>query len=162
MKHTKHALAVLLALVLALTLALPAFAADDPNPAMPVITVQPQSVRVKADRDFTLSMKAHIPNGDEISYRWWWDDGYSLHLLGGTEKITLNRNPDTCYIYVEVFNAVHPEYSVTSETVCVEVYRPRFEENLINSLFVVMLFAPLIGYPYGVLVNVLLFVLRLF
>jgi hypothetical protein len=164
-KLSKRLTALLLALALALTFALPALAegeSEEPNPAMPVITVQPQTVRVKANRDFTLSVKAHIPNGDEIGY-WWWDDTYSRSPIGSTEKIKLNRNPFTYSIYVEVYNAAHPEYSVTSEIACVEVYRPAIEDSLINFEFLLMLFAPLLGYPIAFLINYLILpLLRIF
>ena len=65
-------LTLALALALALPLALPAFADGEPNPAMPVITVQPnpKDIRVKFGESFTLSAEAVIPNGDEVRYEW--------------------------------------------------------------------------------------------
>ena len=128
MKHAKKLLALLLTLALALTLALPAFAEDEPpeepNPAMPVITVQPQSVRVRVNETFTLSVEAYIPNGDEIGYRW---SGYGLgYTPKDTKELTYTFGSwyQGTYEYtVEVFNLNNPELIITSEIAVVEAYQ---------------------------------------
>jgi len=70
MKHTKRLLALLLALIMAFSLALPVLADDAPNPAMPVITKQPQSVDASS-KQFVLTIEAEILNGDPIGYQWY-------------------------------------------------------------------------------------------
>ena len=119
MKHTKKLLALLLALALGFTLALPAFAEDEPNPAMPVITVQPVGGRVKAGQEFKFSVEAHIPNGDEIGFRWYGSPRNPL-VDAQTASIKLTF-PGTYTYYVEAYNINNPEYAVTSQTVTVEV-----------------------------------------
>ena len=95
----KKILALLLTLALCLTLALPAFALEEgePDPAMPVITAQPEDIPlplrellktngltlliaivkqeedVKLDFAFELSIAATIPNGDPVGYQWYMD-----------------------------------------------------------------------------------------
>ena len=83
----KRLLALLLALVLAFGLAMPAIAQESltehssanadttegsatKNPAMPVITVQPQ-VLMYNDTSFEIRFEAHIPNGDPMGIRWY-------------------------------------------------------------------------------------------
>ena len=62
MKRMKRLLALLLALALALILALPAFA--EPDPAMPVITVQPQNATIIEVlfyvKETTIRVNAHV------------------------------------------------------------------------------------------------------
>lgn len=77
MSLTKKLFALLLALALALGLALPTFAGGEPDPAMPVITKQPEDVKLNVnlfgDAEFTLRIEAYIPNGDPVGYQWWYD-----------------------------------------------------------------------------------------
>ena len=77
MKLFKRLLAVLLIFLLAFPVALAAFAedepAEEPNPAMPVITVQPVGGTVKKGEKFTLSVQAHCPNGDKINWLYFHD-----------------------------------------------------------------------------------------
>ena len=115
----KRILSILLVLALAFTLALPAFA-EDPDPAMPVITVQPEGVRVHPNRTFVLSVEAYIPNGDPIRYLWYRDDGTAF--ASAAEVRRSESTLGTYNYYVVVINNANPEYSVTSETVQVEVY----------------------------------------
>jgi len=126
-KYTKRLLAALLTFALAFSVALPAFAEDDPseepNPAMPVITAQPQSHRFRFDdrpRELNLSVEAHIPGGDEIGYQWYRGDV----LISGEKTIYVNlpEGEGSDYYHVVVYNVNHPEYRVTSETARVEVY----------------------------------------
>ena len=114
---------------LAFTLALPAFA-EDPDPAMPVITKQPQGGRIKPNKTLTLSVQASIPNGDEIGYQWWCvhPDGKISRIDTTAETTHHNAIRGTYSYYVEVYNRANPENKVTSETVQVEVLEPtRFE-----------------------------------
>jgi len=70
----KKLLALLLALALGLGLALPAFAEEEPPPAVNwddfYITAQPKSQRIAYKADFTLNVGVNIPEGVEVSYRW--------------------------------------------------------------------------------------------
>jgi len=120
MKLTKRILASLLALALALTLALPAFAENEPNPAIPVITVQPEGGRVRTGQSITLSVEAHIPNGDEIGFRWY--DSQRNRLVDAQHASLDFTFPGTYTYYVEAYNVSNPEYAVTSQTVTVEAY----------------------------------------
>ena len=155
MKLSKRLLALLLGLALALSLALPALAEDDtpeePNPAMPVITEQPVGGRVRIGQSITLRVQAHIPNGDEIEYRWYlysWDA-----ITQSSNEFTIVGNfPDSYDYHVEVINRTNPEYSVTSEAVRVEVYLSPFDQlkmkliELCDKVIGILLFpiAPLI------------------
>lgn len=130
MKPSTRLLALLLSLVLAFSLALPAFAEDDlpeePNPAMPVITVQPQGdIRVRAGQKFTLKVEAYIPNGDDIGYAWRRirTSGQSDYCESAAEIThTWGGSSGILYYTVEVFNLANPECRVVSETAQVEVY----------------------------------------
>ena len=133
MKHTKRLLALFLALfTLAFSLALPASAQESitqhsqatQNPAMPVITVQPQNVRVSLGQVIFLTVEAHIPNGDPIGFRW-------FRIFGNTAfamEETTAQVPifivyvGTGYFFVEVYNRSNPAYTVRSNTITVEAY----------------------------------------
>lgn len=126
-KYTKRLLAALLSLALAFSPALPAFAQDEepegPDPAMPVITVQPQSYRFRFDdrpRELQLSVEAHIPGGGEIGYQWYRGDV----LISGEKTIRVNppESERSDYYHVVVYNVNNPEYRAVSETARVEVY----------------------------------------
>ena len=129
MKLSKRLLALLLAFMLALGLCAAAVAQEEPeepNPAMPVITVQPRGGRVKLGRSLNLRVQAHIPNGDEIGYRWFRDE---RQLGTGKASITGTANQFSAGDYrVEVCNRANPELCVTSETVRVEVYQTVFQK----------------------------------
>ena len=118
MKQCKRLLALLLTLSLAFTLALPAFA-EDPDPAMPVITVQPQSGQISLGGTYKHSVEASIPNGDEVGYRWYRNGEVIAHT--SSEWLSTN-NRTTAEYYVVVYNVAQPELSVTSETARVEVH----------------------------------------
>jgi len=137
MKLPKRILALLLAFMLALGLGASVIAEDEPpgepNPAMPVITAQPRGGRVKLGRSLNLRVKAHIPNGDEIGYRWFRDERQL-----GTDKasITGTANQFSAGDYrVEIYNRANPEYCVTSETVHVEVYQTFFQKVRLDVFF---------------------------
>jgi len=92
----------------------------DPDPAlMPVITVQPQSARIKKDETYSMNVQAHIPGGDPVGYIWYRDNIRILPRGQSIENFTAKAN---CEIYVEVYNLNHPEYRVRSETAHVELY----------------------------------------
>ena len=118
MKLSKRLLALLLSTVLAFGLALPAMAEDDPPtepaPAMPVITVQPQTIHVKRGEQKTLSVEAHIPNGDPLGYLWYIDDEKSAVRQSSLEFVGKKESRTA---YVEVYNLNNAEYRVKSETV---------------------------------------------
>jgi len=122
----KKLLALLLTLALAFTLALPAFA-EDPDPAMPVITRQPKGLRVRNGESFTLSVEATIPNGDEIGYQWYIVSsslGRDIAKEDTAElTATIYGGQDYPY-YVEVYNRSNPELRVKSNTVHVIGYFP--------------------------------------
>ena len=154
MKPTKTVLALLLSLALAFTLVLPAFAETDPpedfDPdMMPVITVQPQSIRIRVHEAYTLSVDAYIPNGDEIGYRWRGSgitEPRPSYAPEWTKEFTKSYGQIDAGIYeytVEVYNLNNPEYSVTSEVVQVEAYatfRDRVESYFARLLFAFSLF----------------------
>jgi len=125
------------ALILAMTLsfALPAFAEDnEPNPAVPVITVQPQGSSQKDSRaTFSLSVGAHIPNGDAIGYAWYRDGALIPENETSAAAIRLTT-PGTASIYVVVYNLEHPERSVTSETVQIELRALSFWDKVRTTL----------------------------
>jgi len=141
MKHTKRLIALLLGIVLTFSLALPAFAEGDPpeepDPAMPVITVQPKNVNVSYREKFTLSVRAYISNGDRIGYLWRTADGETIEDTSYpefTRYSDVNWTGDYC---VEVYNRDHPEYRVTSETVHVEVHKAlhfRIRDNMLEGI----------------------------
>jgi len=137
MKHAKKLLALLLTIALALSLALPAFAEEEPNPAMPVITVQPQGGSQKAFRaSFTVSVQAHIPNDDNIGYEWY-RNGVLTRQTGASMNDGLS-SPGTLEIYVVVYNRDNPEYRVTSQTVQCVLEELSFLEKVhleVNGLF---------------------------
>jgi len=136
MKQPKKLIALLLTLVLAFGLMLPALAEgeteaetdpvapvvtmqEEADPAMPIITVQPQGGRIRAGKNFSLSVEAHIPNGDEIGFRW----RVSTGRVANTQTISIMAsNPETYTVYVEVYNRSNPEYVVVSQTATVNVY----------------------------------------
>jgi len=77
MKYHKHLCVLLLTLLLAFGIA-PSAAAETEifdvqsnDSAMPVITRQPESLTVLCCEEFTLSVEAYIPNGDELGYQWY-------------------------------------------------------------------------------------------
>jgi len=132
MRLTKKLLSVLLVLVLALTLAMPAFAEngeppEEPNPAMPVITVQPVGGRIRVEnRNDMLRVQAYIPNGDEIGFQWYrYSESSARRPMGRTAEITV-IHPGDVYYYVVVYNRADPSLRVRSETVHVEGYRTFF------------------------------------
>jgi len=138
MKFKKHILATLLAIALALTLALPAMAADEPDPAMPVITVQPVGSSQRALRaTFVISVQAHIPNGDDVGYTWYRNGertGWAGENNGDNISVTLqmhvtNNTPETNSFYVVVHNLEDPERSVTSQTVQIELLPLSFSDK---------------------------------
>ena len=152
MKQSKRLLALMLTLVLAFSLALPALAEDadppeEPNPAMPVITVQPVGGRARQYGITTLSVQAYIPNGDEIGYQWYRDNSDEFYIWEEDGKsATLSDWSDSAAdYYVVVYNLNHPECSVTSETVHIDVYRTfsdRFSDFLTRTAIMEKIFAP--------------------
>jgi len=81
----------------------------DDNPAMPVITKQPQSITVKCCEEFTLSVEAYIPNGDEVGYRW-----YIEYLPNHSSSISDAKSPSLLVPYFYLFR---PYLSISSNPV---------------------------------------------
>ena len=119
MKLLKRLLVSLLVLALALGLALPAFSVDDP--AMPVITVQPQGVSTKQNQRIVLSVEAHIPNGDEIGYQWYCGSNTLVGQTGACLEIKRAAPTDSGLYYVEVYNRGDKAFSVRSAGANVKV-----------------------------------------
>ena len=132
MKHTRRVFSVLLALILALGLAVPALAEGEPDPAMPVITAQPQSVTVKSNEIFTLTIAAEIPNGDEVGYQWYMNDlPMPMPVSFSDSFIALQLGEqgfDGFAFYCVVYNLNDDTKSVTSETITVTVERKSDEK----------------------------------
>jgi len=84
MKSCKRLSALLLALLLAFGIVPFSAAAKAANPAMPIITKQPESITVKCCEEFTLSVEAYIPNGDEVRYQWYEDGSQISDATGPT------------------------------------------------------------------------------
>jgi len=135
----KKLLAILLACVLALSFALPSMAMEDTLPeelipAVPVITEQPEGLRVCRGEAFTLRVAANVPNGDAIGYRWY---RYLQQEVGSEQSLRLTADENTAgYYYVEVYNLDNPEVpAVTSNHVFVEVLEKRSIWGSIKSFF---------------------------
>ena len=78
----KKLLALMLTLVLALTLALPAMAEVDWDEFR--ITAQPQDLTIIYGDSFTLSVEVNVPDGVEVEYQWYRYDGRSSQIEGAT------------------------------------------------------------------------------
>jgi len=133
MKLSKRLLSVLLVLVLALTLAMPAFAEngeppEEPNPAMPVITVQPQGgsfVVGSLLTFFELRVQAHAPNGDPVYFHWYQDGVRVPGALSSFRNLRAVAESGG-YHHVVVRNRNNLQYYVVSETVRVDAVEPTF------------------------------------
>ena len=129
MKRFKKLLVLLLSFIFVFGLALPVLAQESilehseatENPAMPVITVQPQGGRVRVYEAIRLSVQASIPNGESVSYRWYRENN-DIEYFDTATLLYTEAKPGDFYFYVEVYNRNHPEYSVISEIVRIEVY----------------------------------------
>ena len=152
MKSTKRLLALLLIFALAFTLALPVFAEDEPDPAMPVITVQPQGERVLKEDLFLVKKKAHIPNGDEIGYQWYRNNTL---LDGATGDSIIGNARETADYYVIAYNKANPELNVKSETARVVVYVSFFLKmfNYVMMIFNPMFWFVLLIAPFGLIAS---------
>jgi len=157
MRHANRLIALLLTLVLAFGVTLPALAEGkseaEADPAMPVITVQPQGVTVRGKKSATLSVQAHIPNGDEIGYRWY---RFPNEIVGETSELQFDGTKNGTYrYYVDVYNRSNPAYCVSSTTVTV-VSTDTFAANLFTVLTapVVLPFTLLAAGPPGLLVAI--------
>ena len=112
MKLTKHILAALLALALALTLALPVFAENEPNPVMPVITVQPVGQTIKHGDSFTLSVEVSVPAGVKV-VSYFWQEAHSGGAGAGTESVLRLSPGDPLYP-----TAYQPYYAASGHYYC--------------------------------------------
>ena len=128
MKLLKRLPVSLLVIALALGLALPALAIDDP--AMPVITAQPQDVSIKSNRRIVLSVEAHIPNGDEIGYQWYRGSKMLDGQTGARLEIKLAAPTDSGLYYVVVCNRGDEAFNVTSASANVKVSQTLFQQFL--------------------------------
>jgi len=162
MKASTRLLALLLSFVLAFGLALPAFAQESlienseatENPAMPVITVQPQGGRVRLGEPYTLSVEAYIPNGDEFGLRWY---NSADDFIGNIPVITTTPySLGTRSYSVVVYNRNNWDCYVQSEIARVEVDANLFE--IISEIFKAPVYAYqiilyLVGDPFSHLVS---------
>jgi len=111
MKNCKRLSALLLALLLAFGI-VPFCTAEADNPAMPIITKQPESLTVKCCEEFTLSVEAYIPNGDELQFRWRRNESsyhrQGIFLSGGefsyNATITIPHLSRNTYFHCQVHN----------------------------------------------------------
>ena len=115
MKLLKRLLVSLLVIALALGLALPAFAADDP--AMPVITAQYERIidlailKKHPNPHIVQSVETNIPSGDPIGYQWYiikGGDTVATPIEGATGNsydVYYNRYSVGDKIFVIVYNA---------------------------------------------------------
>ena len=73
----------------------------------PVITKQPRDIAVFLGEEFTLSVEAHIPNGDAVGYQWYFDTTYNSRMQGETgPSFTRVLSQDTAWtLYCVVYNA---------------------------------------------------------
>jgi len=124
MKFTKRMLAAILALAMALTLCLPAMADDEippeePNPAMPVITMMLQGARVKYGQPLTLTAEAYVPNGDAVRYEWYGP----MSRRGSGASLTIDKvnQYDAGNYLLYVYNASDKSCYVKAELVRVDV-----------------------------------------
>jgi len=133
MKLPKRILALLLAFMLALGLGASVIAEDEPpgepNPAMPVITAQPQSITIQNNSEFSISVQAEIPNGDPMRYEWFSvESGMTVSdetsITGGISvQFAKNAANAQFQYYVVVYNANDESLYVTSETATLTVTR---------------------------------------
>jgi len=92
MKQTKRLIALAVALVLALTLALPAMAAVNWEDFY--IITEPQGQTISRSESCTLSVEVNIPEGvDEVTYQWY----ARGEILAGATANTLQVSPDDAY-----------------------------------------------------------------
>jgi len=92
LKRLKRIACIVLALSLATGFGLPA-QAEEADPAMPVITKQPESVAVLPGEEFTLSVEAHIPNGDAVGYQWHIANPFNVNVSGAAgPELTLKAS----------------------------------------------------------------------
>lgn len=78
---------------LMLGMATPAMAQDEADPAMPVITLQPQPMTALCGMRFTLRVEAHCPNGDPVGYEW--------HRITGALNQAYNREGPALFLEAE-------------------------------------------------------------
>jgi len=135
-------IAALLALALVFTIALPVLAQDDndepePCPYTPVIrsplvifgdhTSTASGILIERSR--SMSIRADIPNGNPIGFRWYRDNRVitgettSHHTTGSTSRMSVSVSG---YFHVVVYNVEHPQYYVTSEPVYSDAFRMGF------------------------------------
>ena len=131
MKRSKRILALFLSVILALGLGPAVFAEgeNEPDPAMPVITKQPESLTVSFpfDSDIRITIEAEIPNGDPISYLWfvndelyypWLHDFREPYFKCGSKGENKAKSKYHCVVYNK--NKDDDSHRVVSETVTVK------------------------------------------
>lgn len=152
-RRMKKLIAALLTLALAFTLALPAMAEESeaPNPGMPVITWQPQYTKIDVGRSFQLEVSATIDEGSALAYQWY-RDGVLLEGETGRSFSAVADTVGVFELYVEVYNADHPEHYVTSDTVTVEVKDLPFTAKLWRKLIGIPVLGEIIAMTVAMLV----------
>jgi len=143
MKTTKRLLALLMALALGLSLALPALAEEDP--AMPVITkdlplIDMRPVKIGEVFTMTLEIEAEIPNGDPIRYQWYRGTGVSLLSMpipgATTPSYTVSETGNggrSPYFYCVVYNTSDETLCVSSHGLSIP-FEPPLRERILRSL----------------------------
>ena len=107
MKHAKRILAALLALILALSLAMPAMAARF-NWDNFYVTERPKNQTIKHGEGFSLSAAANIPEGvTEVTYQWSYRRDGASRVIEGADTPTLAVGSDDPW---------YPEYSWLKNT----------------------------------------------
>ena len=121
MKRMKHLFALLLALVFATGLALPAFAEEEPDPAMPVIIRQPVGGYARVGDSVTFAIEAELPNAGRIGYQWY-DAATGMPIadaISGSVSFTFPLTGISAYCVVYNMNDSTPAegpHRVVSET----------------------------------------------
>lgn len=145
MKLSKRLFALLIGLVLAFSLALPAFAEDDePDPAMPVITLQPrETITLKLDDgDLHIYVEANISNRDPIGYQWYVipkEGGAATPIIedaSGPELSRVFNYREGTKFFVVVYNkadssATDGLHRVQSEESTLTIIKPSFWDRIV-------------------------------
>ena len=118
MKHTKKLLALLLVLLLAFSIALPATAAVDWD-EFRIITQSPQDITVPYNESFSLTVMVNVPEGAQVQYQWYCTG--SSGAIDGATSPTLTLSPGD------------PEYPQKPNTTSANYYRDMSYFCVINA-----------------------------
>ena len=130
MKHAKKLLALLLALLLGLGLSATAMAEDGDTAQADevsqevnwddfyIISQPPAELTIPFGEEFTLSVEVNVPEGAEVSYRWYkeWDNTSGSDLISDSTEPNLHCSPGDSYypansgIYIDPFRTTKATY----------------------------------------------------